>query len=341
MSSFIVALIIISSALGAGEAKVEHTYEYDRAEYFLNKDPARALQIIQQVEPDRQTNKAQYIKRQLLEATALMLLRNNDVAQQPVARLFELSQTAEFRGELFQITFLSATLLRRANRLEDATQAYTCALKYTTNLKQQLRVLNGQANTLREQGRYPKASAIYAQAIKVAEQLPDNIAIASIYNNLGVLHLDANNLTDAKSALQHAFELFQLATVKSAVLNSGLNLLLVAVLSKDEVLYQRLQPRLQALTEDYLNESRSAYLDWIKAGQAFSQGSHLNGSEKAKLAASFLKIDDLGLKRLLKTHLAVPMNVRLDASAFKQNAFSLSSLKAAPVWVKKLLNCNW
>ncbi|AXQ96474.1 tetratricopeptide repeat protein [Pseudoalteromonas piscicida] len=334
-------MLMASSALGAGEAKVEHTYELDRAKYFLNKDPDRALQIIKQVKPDKQTDKAQYVKKHLLEATALMLLRKNDFAQQPVTLLFELSQTSEFRDELFQITFLSSTLLRRSNRFEEATQAYNCALKHSTNLKQQLRVLNGQANTLRERGKYFKAGVIYRQAITVAEQIPDNIAMASIYNNLGVLYLDAKDLEKAKSALKRAFELLQLTATKSAVLDSGLNLLFVAVLSKDEALYQRLNHRLQQLTENYSNESRTAYFEWIKAGYAFTQENNINEHEKTKLAASFLKIDDLGLKRLLKTHLAIPMNVRLDASAFKQNAFSLGSSEAAPVWVKKLLTCNW
>ncbi len=217
------------------------------------------------------------------------------------------------------ITLLSSVgiMMRRLGDTERSVDVFDCALQHPIdNYKQLLSLKVSKGISLRHLGKTSEAKQIYQSALVVALQQQNEIYQSIIYNALGLLALEQGNYSLAKKNLIEGMHLSQKISRRSGQLITGLNLLLLAIVQDDEMLYLRLYSPISSLTHGSKNNDRHIYLLLLEHAYQVMQGKQLTDKELSRLAKELANIKDTSLYNLLLRHLAKPLNISAEP---KQN----------------------
>lgn len=316
-------------------AKEDAEYVLQKAKYFLSSDPMKTHELLNRVHPLSQQPEAFQIRWSLLKLRATVATNQLSEGHTHLAYLFSLSEGPTFKKELPSILSITGIWLRKSHYLAGAKTTLLCALKQPTSSIQKMAMTISLAVIARQQEDYSQARALYLEASHLAEKLDNRRAMATIANNLGVIELDLGHLELANTHFRNALAGHQLSTKKSGHINSGINLLLVFLLQKQFLNYQRLFNPIEKLTESFPDHAQKAYIYWVQSAYRVEQKETLTPQEKSRLITEFYSLESRGLKRLIKKHLATRLNIEVDVPPQEDT----KKLKAA--WFKKIKQCAW
>jgi len=210
------------------------------------------------------------------------------------------------------VTLLSSLgiMFRRQGYLADSIDLFDCALELPIKDHNQIISLKlSKGISLRNQGITDKTIVLYQSALKGALSANSLKFEGAIRNALGVLALNENDLINAKKELRKALTISQNTARRSGQTIAGLNLMLIAVLEEDELMYSRLHGPISTLTLAAKNQDRHVYLYWLEHAYSVQRGEQLTDKIKEKLIEKLSSIKEMTLHNLLLTNLAKPLGI--------------------------------
>ena len=202
----------------------------------------------------------------------------------------------EYRA--FYLNSLGAWM-RRNGHYDNARLAYFCSTDLALQNQDRLKSLMNLAIVERNQGNRNDARALNFVALNIAELEKQGAMVATIENNLGILALTSGELDAASDHFKKSLDLNRQLVRRGSEILAGINLLHTFVKQEEYLLYERLYPRIDRLTDRFGQNARSAYLDWIHSVYLHRTENPISFDEKARLAERFNKLNDAGIKKML------------------------------------------
>ena len=230
------------------------------------------------------------------------------------------------------ITLLSSIgiFMRRGGHVEQSIAVFNCAMQQPVdNYKQTLSLTISKGISLRHLGKHKKAEALYQEALVIAKQHKNDTYQSTLYNALGLMALEQGNYSLARQHLIQGMQISQRIARRSGQIITGLNLLLLAIIERDELLYMRLHSPISSLTKASKNNDRHIYLLLLENAYQVMQGKQLTEKELSALATEFANIKDISLYNLLVRHLAKPINISAEPKQSVQVQYKGELLKYA------------
>ncbi|RJE76182.1 hypothetical protein BGP78_14365 [Pseudoalteromonas sp. MSK9-3] len=333
--SFLILLLPVTTVASLDPKTAENEYLLQQAQYYLSSDPTKSLRILSDDLTLSQLTSKQKIQWYLLNTRAAIVTNQLNNGYASLEQLFLLNEHPFFYEKLPSILSMTGVWLRKSSYINDAETTFTCALKQKSSLNQQMGLKISLAIIARHQANYIRAKALYKEAYQIAEKLKNERALATIANNLGVLALDKNKLTQANGYFRKALAGHQLQAKKPGHINAGINLLFVFLLQKQFINYQRLYDPIAKLVESFPDQPKRTYLLWVNSGYEATQGVLISQQLRTQLITEFDQLESKGLKQLIHKHLAPSLNIVL-----KLPAQQASKTFNAP-WFKQIKLCNW
>ncbi|WP_286261482.1 hypothetical protein [Thalassotalea atypica] len=282
------------------------------AEGYIRVKPTLASSLLkgQQAQIKSLTNKEQLRWHQALIRVSVAL---NDTAQLEKSAIAMFSNSA-LKNEQDKLISLYSGLgitMRRFGHFSESISLFDCALNQPiTDHRQQVSLMLSKGISLRHIYKLGDAKDIYLQALAIAEQQREDDFISAIHNALGIMALYENDYSYAKQQLLLAMQVSQRNARRSGHIISGLNLLLIAILENDLMLYHRLHSPISKLTLATQNLDRHHYLFWIEKAYQVNSNKALSLSEEQELLHRLGKIKDFTLHNLLVQKLAKMLDIK-------------------------------
>ncbi|WP_146027121.1 hypothetical protein [Bowmanella denitrificans] len=273
---------------------------FAEANNYLMTMPARALNTLQNNLPFLQyLSPEEQFDWYFATYRAAKSMDKSAIATQALESLVEYD-VSQFRAHK-QVSLLSALgiYFREHQAFAQAGRAFQCAISQSVTIDQKLALSVSLALIFRFQADYESATTMYEAVIRKAKQVGATVHQANGNNNLGVVLLMKGEPLAAAPHFAQALEYNQLAGRRSAMTNSGINLLLSYLLSGQKERYLRLDTRVEHMIKGSTNQSKQAY---YAALQVLNQASQQGGADE-KMQADFLhnfaNIDDYGIQTIL------------------------------------------
>lgn len=232
-----------------------------RAEILAADKPAEALLLYQQYQPQLQQMPP---KIQLLwhtsAARAALNQSNLRHAHQILQEMLPSYQSTGKPKTDFYYN-LAGIWFRKSGYSQQALWAYQCALKVTTNQKDQLKYISNAAVAARYVGDKELAREYFKQAKDLLKIAPDIMMQASVANNEGMLLLSEKRYEEASTMFTKALFLREGHHRINSQILSTLNLMASLLLNHDVAEFARLDK--SKLTRYQLSSAQDIYLAWL------------------------------------------------------------------------------
>lgn len=223
------------------------------------------------------------------------------------------------------ITLLSSIgiMMRRLGDMEKSIAVFDCALQQSiVSYKQYLSLITSKGISLRHLGKTNEAEQLYQSALVLAKQHNNDTYQSTLYNALGLTALERGNYGLAKQNFVQGMQISQRIARRSGQIITGLNLLLLAIVEHDELLYLRLHSPISSLTKASKNSDRHIYLLLLENAFQVTQGMELPVGQEKLLAEKLDQIKDISLHNLLLKHLAKPLQIDAQPKEIVQIQYS-------------------
>lgn len=221
--------------------------------------------------------------------------------------------------------------MRNQGHHEESIWLFKCGLSQSINSTQRTRLLVSLGISLRQLNRLPEAQAIYQQALVLAQQDINNAPVNSIYNSIGVLALQENNLLQARENFILSMHYAQQKLKRSGHILAGLNLLLVSILQKDFTLYHRLHSPISRLTLSSQNTDWQTYLLWLEKTYQVLHKQPLTPEDGQQLVASLKHLKSFSIHNVLISRLSQYLNVKMDLKVRPHSEYQGDLLNHMPM----------
>ena len=232
-----------------------------RAEILAADKPAEALLLYQQYQPQLQQMPP---KIQLLwhtsAARAALNQSNLRHAHQILQEMLPSYQATGKPKTDFYYN-LAGIWFRKSGYSHQALWAYQCALKVTTNHKDQLKYTSNAAVAARYVGDKELAREYFKQAKELLKIAPDVMMQASVANNEGMLLLSEKRYEEASTLFTKALFLREGQSRINSQILSTLNLMASLLLNHDLAAFARLDK--SKLSRYQLSTAQNTYLAWL------------------------------------------------------------------------------
>ena len=326
---YLVCLLPISSFAAITPAKL--LIELNNAQDFIQVKPTFSFEVLtKHLSSISILTKEQQL--QWLQSLLRVSITLNDFqqAEQTIELMVVYPELKRYPNKLITLLSGSGILLRKMGYPNEAIKLLDCALQQPLSEKQKLSLLLSKGLSLRFLNRNDEAKTLYDRALGIAELNELFASKSSIYNSLGIIALEKNEHELAKSHLLKGFDVSQQVNRRSGKIISGLNLMLLAVLNDDDMLYQRLHSPISQLVESFNNNDRKHFLYWVEAGYYAANTRPLNSQHKRALLEALNSIQDINLHNTLVIKLAAQLGVNAMVRTHKFGDYTgvmLSGLK--------------
>lgn len=311
-------LFLKSEAINAQEitANILRT-QLGEAEDYLHVKPSLSAKILNENLPylDKLNASEQLHWLQQLLRVSITL---NDLEQVEQTAIRMLTYPEIKTDKLVSILSSLGIMLRRMGYAQESIGLFNCGLAQPIdNDQQKLSLLLSKGISFRQLDDIQQASTTYDLALIVARRNNNEIFIGSIHNAMGVVALVNNDFPTAKRHLLESMQIAQRISRRSGRVIAGLNLLMLAILTEDDVLYQRLYSPIRKLTLSLNSSDRHTQLHWIEQSYQVRHGKQLNAQEQKELLSGLTNINEVSLHNLLVdklgTILGLPTGMRLNS----------------------------
>lgn len=302
-------------------------------EDFLYVKPSRSLLLLDKVK--NSLSSEQMFHWHLLQVRAAVPTNQLDKLNKSIAVLIHEKNHPDFKENLPTILSALGIWLRKKSYYYEADISLKCALKYANTKKQTMMLINSRALVLWNSGNIKEAKALYIQVSKIAKEI-NNINYQSVVNNnLGLIAIEADELTLAKQFFKKALDNYQAIAKRSGEVTAAGNLLFIFVLLDELVNFQRLYPRIERMTAGYPNESKKAFLFWTYMGFKAKNNEKITTEELDKLTKTFHQLGTYRVKATVIKHLSplFGLSFALEAQP-KKVPFNQG-------WFKLVQSCQW
>jgi hypothetical protein len=335
ISIIIVALLAFSGVAQTPQNKAKLASTLAEAEDYLLVKPSKSLALLS-IEADLTPLSApQLFRWHIAKYRSGLALSKLDVMEQSIIALISQSSSKEFERRIVSILSSIGIWMRMSGYLEQANLVFMCAIKYNMAPEKEVRLLNSFAITSRHLNQNDDAIKAYKLAKNIAIKEKVTTALPVIENNLGVLAMENEKMTDAEEYLRLALAMYQSSSNRSGNITSGINLLQLFLILDQPLNYQRLYSSIARLTETFPNETRKGALFWLNTVFQSRQGIVPNEAIRAQLKASFYKINDRKLQLSLQKYFANELNVNTKV------ANQISQQRQTPLWFDNINQCHW
>ena len=339
--AFLVPLSLISFMTLAEKIIKDSEYQLSKAAYFLNSNPHKTTQLLNQISITDLEKDDDYIKYYHLSILAALRLHNLATVEKSFAAIFSNANSKHFAESRYSILYSLSVWLRMQGQYASSEKVLLCALKSASSEAEQMRAYNALGILTRHEGKHELAEQYFKKTLQIAKNIENNKAIAITNNNLGVMSLESADINQSIVFFKRAYSAYQMSDYESGKMNSGINLLFSLVILGDKSTYDRIYNNVEELVQKYDSKTKNAYFDWVKAFAMvkFTKQS-LTGEQLKELQASFLQIDEIGLQKLLKKYAAKPINIDVELINESVSETKSLSIETRP-WLKKAIECNF
>ena len=330
--TFVVAILLLRPVQAQSYADFVQQ-KLDEAEDYLAVNPARSLQILDELGPIYQPDDSA-IHWHLLLLRAALPTHHLDRMLTALEVLFGFQQHPLFLQNIATITSGTGIWLRRHLYVADAKISLECALKYAKDNKQRLTLQNSMGLISRELGDAAAAQNQFQHAFALAHA-SNNIRVAAmVENNLGLLAMESGRYAQAAAYFRSSLTRYQSLSQRSGQISAALNLMMVFLIQGDTEQYQRLYGPTATLTENFPNKAKQALLLWLSSYfEKLNRGT--TSTTPGILRQAFYDLETVKLQQSVLQHLApaLELNLPLPPSELKVNF--------ARPWFNKVKKCDW
>ena len=213
-----------------------------------------------------------------------------------------------------------------------AKQAYAC-IDTKQSLSKAMGSVYAVSTVHHAEGLYQRAKDIKSQLLDLAEAIQSDAWIPTLYNSLGVAHLQLKNYAIAADYYQRAMDLhYQNASRNSEVI-AGLNLLLTLVLAQENEPYQGLHSRVVRLTNLHSNDDLKTYLKWIELGHTAVNGAEIPTETLQAAQLELASLQDEFIAHPVKNYIYPLLGIEVPGVGTTPETHAMSELS----WVTQIL----
>lgn len=339
--AFLVPLSLMSFMTLAEKIKKDPEYQLSKAAYFLNSNPQKTTQLLNQISIADLEKDDDYIKYYHLSILAALRLHNLATVEKSFSSIFLNVERKAFHENRYSILYSLSVWLRMKSLYGASEKTLLCALKGANSESEQMRGYNALGILTRHEGKHKLAEQYFKKTLKIAKSIDNKKAVAITNNNLGVMSLESEDIKQSIAFFKRAYSAYQMSDYESGKMNSGINLLFSLVILGDKSTYDRIYNNVEELVQKYDSKTKNAYFEWVKAFAMvkFAKQS-LTAEQLRELQASFLQIDEIGLQKLLKKYAAKPINVDVELIHGSVSETKSLAIETRP-WLKKAIECNF
>ncbi|MCF2910807.1 hypothetical protein L1285_21095 [Pseudoalteromonas sp. DL2-H2.2] len=331
--------LLLAASPSKGEENTQ--YQIERAAYFLTSDPQKAESILTALAQSALSKDNDYIEYHYLLSLAALLQQKQGLAKRSFESMFLRVDSDAFLLKRFDILLNIGVWLRREGNYLQSEQVLLCALKEADTTTKEMKALNSLGSVSRHFSSDSSEQKYFRKALELAKQVDNKKAIAIATNNVGVMELELERVTEAKKLFKLAFSSAQVAGYESVELSAGINLLFSLVLLNDALLYQRVLPRVEQLVNKYSASPRGIFFEWVQA-LAWTKFNKLKLSidKRDYLKRRFGQIEDTALQRLLVNYAAAQLNIDVTMVNYETH-LNRSAITQVEPWLKIALECGY
>ena len=331
----ILALLVFPIHASDAISKDRLTSMLAEAEDYLSVKPSKSLEILSRPNDLSLLSESQFFRWHITSIRASLSLNNLSIMENSIKALITHKSATEFEHRIVPILSSIGIWLRKSGYLKQAKLTLVCALKHNQIEGNKVKLLTSIAIVSRHLNQNEYAINTYNIAKSIAKNENISSSLATIENNLGVLALENDEVTNAEQHFRSALAQHQKNSNRSGNIISGINLLQAFLIQNKQLDYQRLSPSITRLTKAFPNASRQGTLFWLNTVFELRQGVKLTDRVKAQLVKSFNNISDQKLQFSLNKHFADELNISINLA----NETSQESLP--PLWLNQITQCDW
>ena len=333
----LILLLVISLTTGQVYAQDfdEFKNKLDLAEDYLIVSPSRSIAILKGLNDIDKAPSDLFIRWHLLNAkTAVSTSHYNDL-HSSLEAIFKHQNTPYFKQQLTSILSATGIWLRHEGYLDDALISLKCGYKNTIDERKRLLLINSMALVVWGKNDNEKARNLYLDSFKIAQKLHLDNVTALIESNLGYIALEQGHIADAENYFRNALIHFQNIDKRAGKVSAGLNLMMVFLIQKNEINFERLHGPTAILTHAFPDEAKQALLLWLEAAFKKQKGEFISRSEKKKLQIAYSQLGSNMMKIMVLRYLAKSLEIPL-----KRPTPIIAKRFSSP-WFGSVKACNW
>ena len=281
------------------------------AEDYINVKPSHSYALLSQSLDLTPLNDVQRIRWYIAKVRSSVAINQLQNIEQDITQLLSYKQHDYFQEHIIETLNAMSIYLRRQGYWTQAKYSYECALKSNPSRDQKIGLLINLAVLARYLEDDFLSKKAYQQALEIAIKTKDIRAVATINNNLGSLALDKGNIDEAERHYRLALAGYQSTDIRTGNITAGTNLLLIFVIQKNTLNFQRLIEPISSFIDNFPDQSRKALLFWVVSADKVNQGQAIDEKTKTELKTAFYQLQGSKLQEVVNIYLAPMFKIEL------------------------------